>query len=639
MTIARPRTLFAVPLALLLLACTIVLSCVTTAEAATPTRVLMSAAHASSQADRTLVIDAKQLKRCLGASSARRARCEHARRALQQAGAKLAKTELRLSRIVRATDRAAAPSTARSASSAQSAQQAPRLSVSGQTLTWTRVANVETYVLARSVPGQAEQYSVISGTSTTPPPVPGATVTYSVRTTARWSAWSTQRSISYPATGAPVKSPAPSEPVTTPAPSEPVKAPTPEKAPDPQAAPELSVSGQTLSWNATAGVSTYVFVTKAPGQADRYSEISGTSITPPAVAGATVKYSIRTAVEGSAWAAEVAISYPAVASPPASGEAPASKESPAQGSTVFQPGLNSGSDPTYDIPGAAQLGAKVVRLDFGISETATQIEPLIAAYADVGIRVAPLADFHASMPTPAEAKDLATWVSAFGPGGTFWADRTDGQLAIQTIEFGNETSYAYQYSNDTPAGYASRAQTYALRFAEAATAIKAANPGVGLLAQADAGNAGPLWVENLFKAVPDLASMVAGWTIHPYGTSWRPRLEELVAQTAAQGAPATIPIDITEWGLSTDNGRCLSENFGWNPCMTYQEAGEVLSRTVSEMRAMLGGRLDMFMLYQVRDQQLTGGSSEREAYFGAVQHELQPKGAYTAAVKTLLASS
>jgi hypothetical protein len=306
---------------------------------------------------------------------------------------------------------------------------------------------------------------------------------------------------------------------------------------------------------------------------------------------------------------------------------------------VFQPGLNSGSDPTYDIPGAAQLGAKVVRLDFSISETATQIEPLIAAYAAVGIRVAPLADFHSSMPTPAEAKDLATWVSAFGPGGTFWADRTDGQLAIQTIEFGNETSYAYQYSNDTPAGYASRAQTYALRFAEAATAIKAANPGVGLLAQADAGNAGGLWVENMFKAVPDLASMVAGWTIHPYGTSWRARLEELVAQTAAQGAPSTIPIDITEWGLSTDNGRCLSENFGWNPCMTYQEASEVLSRTVSEMRAMLGGRLDMFMLYQVRDQTLTGASSEREAYFGAVQHELQPKGAYTTAVKTLLASS
>jgi hypothetical protein len=38
--------------------------------------------------------------------------------------------------------------------------------------------------------------------------------------------------------------------------------------------------------------------------------VSGNSITPPAVAGATVSYSVRTAVEGSAWAPEVSIVYP-----------------------------------------------------------------------------------------------------------------------------------------------------------------------------------------------------------------------------------------------------------------------------------------------------------------------------------------
>jgi hypothetical protein len=639
MTISRPRRLIRVPLALLLLACAIALSCVSTAEAVTPPRVLMSAARASTQADRALVADAKQLKRCLSANSARPARCEHARRALQRAGAKLAKTESRLSRIVRATDRAAAPDTARSASSSQSARQAPRLSVSGQTLTWTRVANVATYVLARKVPGQAEQYSVIDGTSTTPPPAPGATVTYSVRTTAMWSAWSTQQSISYPAASDPVKAPAPSEPVTTPAPSEPVKSPAPETAPDPQAAPELSVSGQTLTWNATAGVSTYVLVTKAPGQADKYSEISGTSITPPAVAGATVKYSIRTAVEGSAWAPEVSISYPAVTTPPASGEAPASREAPTQSSTVFQPGINSGSAAIWELPGAVQLGAKVVRLGFEIYETAQQIEPIIAAYAADGIRVAPLAEFNGRLPSPAEAQNLASWAKAFGPGGTFWAQRSDGALAIQTIEFGNETSYSWQYTNNTPSGYASRAQTYALRFAEAANAIKASDPGVGLLAQGSSGNAGPIWVESMFKAVPDLGALVAGWTIHPYGPNWRARFEELIAQTAAQGAPSSIPIDVTEWGLSTDNGRCLNENFGWNPCMSYQEAAEVLSRTVSEMRQALDGRLGLLLLYQIRDQKASGESTDLEYYFGALGHELQPKGAYTAEVESFLASS
>jgi hypothetical protein len=266
------------------------------------------------------------------------------------------------------------------------------------------------------------------------------------------------------------------------------------------------------------------------------------------------------------------------------------------------------------------------------------MEPIVADYAAKGIQVEFLADFYASMPTPAEADSLATWAKTFGPGGSFWANRTDGQLAVKMIEFGNETSYSYQYSNDTTAGYASRAQTYALRFKEAATAVSAVNPGVGMLAQGDAGNAGSTWISNMFKAVPNLGQYVAGWTIHPYGPGWRSRFEALIAETAAQGAPSNIPIDVTEWGLSTDNGQCVTENYGWNACMTYDEAGEVLTRTVSEMRQMLGSRMGLFMLYQVRDKVAPGASNDREEYFGALQHELAPKGAYTTAAQALMAS-
>ena len=95
---------------------------------------------------------------------------------------------------------------------------------------------------------------------------------------------------------------------------------------------------------------------------------------------------------------------------------------------------------------------------------------------------------------------------------------------------------------------------------------------------------------------------------------------------------------MTEWGLTSDNGRCLSENYGWNPCMSYQEAAEALSRTVGEMRQALDGRLGQLLLYQIRDQKPSGQSSNREDYFGALQRELQPKGAYTGAVEALLAS-
>jgi hypothetical protein len=576
-------------------------------------RPLMVSAQLSRQADRTLVLEARTLERCVRAHQGHSGRCAPTRRALQQAGVRLQDAELHLARVVRATGRSAAPASARSASAREERRAAPQLSVSGETLSWAGVKSVRDYVLVRKVPGQADRYSVVHGTSATPPPVPGVTVRYSVRTAARFSVWATEQAIGYPAA---------SEPVL---------------APDTQAAPAISVSGQTLTWNATAGVSTYVLVSRASGRADQYSEVSGTSITPPPTPGATIDYSVRTAVEGSAWASEVAISYPSDAPSTTGGESPSATEPPSPSAT-FQPGINSGSAAIWELPGATQLGAKLVRIAEPIEETTANLEPIIAAYADKGVRVLLLACFDGTLPTPAEDQNLATWASAFGPGGTFWSSHAGGQHALQAIEFGNETSFGYQYSDDSPAGYASRAQTYALRFAEAAQAVRAVNPQVGLLAQGDSGNAGPIWVENMFKAVPDLGSLVAGWTVHPYGDKWRAKLEELVSQTAAQGAPSSIPIDVTEWGLSSDNGRCLNENFGWNPCMSYQEAAEVLSRTVSEMRQALNGRLGMLLLYQIRDQKASGESTDLEYYFGALGHELQPKGAYTAEVESLLAS-
>jgi hypothetical protein len=262
----------------------------------------------------------------------------------------------------------------------------------------------------------------------------------------------------------------------------------------------------------------------------------------------------------------------------------------------------------------------------------------IASYAAKGIRVAPLAGFAGTMPSTGEAQNLANWAKVYGPGGSFWANRTDGRLAIQTIEFGNETSYGYQYGDSSSsASYATRARTYALRFQAAAEAISSAGVKVGLLAQDD--NWTGDWMNGMYAAVPNFSSYVAGWIIHPYGVGWQGRVQDLISQAAAHGAPSTIPIDITEWGIATDNGNCLSDNYGLNNCMSYSEAASTMRTIVAEIRHTLGSRLGLFMLYQVRDQRPPGQSSDREAYFGALQHELQPKGAYTEQVKTLLASS
>src|SRR6185312_3692447 len=259
----------------------------------------------------------------------------------------------------------------------------------------------------------------------TPPAVPGATVAYSVRADATGSAWASQVSISYPAI----------QPASTPAPSSPAPAPSTSGAQ--LAAPALTVSGTTLAWNAVAGVGTYVLVKKVSGQADAYSAVSGTSIAPAAVPGQTVHYSVRTAVDGSAWAPEVAITYPAAtsSSTPAPAPAPA-PTTPVTGS--FQMGLVAGSALNYEESFIQGMGAHTARLNTSIDTTAAQLASTMDLYARAGIRPMLMGEFYGRIPTTAEAQNLASWAAAYGPGGTFWAGKSyPADTAVTDIEFGN----------------------------------------------------------------------------------------------------------------------------------------------------------------------------------------------------------
>ena len=62
----------------------------------------------------------------------------------------------------------------------------------------------------------------------------------------------------------------------------------------------------------------------------------------------------------------------------------------------------------------------------------------------------------------------------------------------------------------------------------------------------------------MFKAVPDLGRSYR-LDDPPVWPRMASKATNPVHETAAQGAPSSIPIDITEWGLATDNGYCLSK--------------------------------------------------------------------------------
>ncbi len=489
------------------------------------------------------------------------------------------------------------------------------MSVSGQTVSWTPTQGVSSYVFARKIPGQATQYSVVNATSATPPAVPGTTVSYGVRTNLSGSAWAQEVSIAYPAsTGGSGSS-------------------------DQLAAPTMSVSGQTVSWTPTQGVSSYVFARKIPGQATQYSVVNATSATPPAVPGTTVSYGVRTNLSGSAWAQEVSIAYPASSPSPSPSPSPDPSPTPTPVDGPFQMGVVAGSALSYELSFIKTLGAHTARLEFGVGTSASSMASTIDAYARAGIRPMLLATFYGTTPTTAQAQNLASWAAAYGPGGTFWAGKSyPAGTAVTDIEFGNETSYSYQFSDNSSSTYGARAKAYAIAAKSAATAIAAANPRVGLLVQGDNAQQGTSWVTNMFAAVPNLGSYVAGWTIHPYGPSWATRIDSTINSTASVGSPAR-PIWITEWGLSSDNGRCLDDNYGFNKCMSYSEAASTLHSTLSGMLSRYGSRLGAFFLYQAHDQYASGTQSGREAYFGALQSNGASKGAYTPEVKTDLAAN
>jgi large repetitive protein len=155
---------------------------------------------------------------------------------------------------------------------------APTLTASGTTLTWTAIPGVSQYELAtiRTVgTSKTTTYSTVTGTSYTPTAYPGETVYYGVRTYVSGSTWSAQVPITWPNT----------------------------------MAPTVTLSGTTLSWTPMTGVSTYEVAT-VTATTTTYQTVTGTTFTPPAAPGQTIRYGVRNYVGGSQWSSQVSITWP-----------------------------------------------------------------------------------------------------------------------------------------------------------------------------------------------------------------------------------------------------------------------------------------------------------------------------------------
>ena len=127
----------------------------------------------------------------------------------------------------------------------------------------------------------------------------------------------------------------------------------------------------------------------------------------------------------------------------------------------FQPGLTSGTNPAYDIPGAAKLGAKVECVDFNLTASVQSMEPgSWPTMPPRAPRSSSWPDFlRIHGPTPAEADNLATWAKTFGPGGTFWAQQHRWATSRQDrSSLATRQATATSTPTTRPAGYASRAQ-------------------------------------------------------------------------------------------------------------------------------------------------------------------------------------
>ena len=113
----------------------------------------------------------------------------------------------------------------------------------------------------------------------------------------------------------------------------------------------------------------------------------------------------------------------------------------------------------------------------------------------------------------------------------------------------------------------------------------------------------------------------------------------MITQTAAKGAPTTVPIAVTEDGVATDDGRKLKDNYGYPANLTYAKAAEILSSKLRDVQTRYGSRISMYLIYQSHDSRPHGATKTRRTTSARCGRTSADKGNWSAYLRALFTSS
>jgi hypothetical protein len=361
-------------------------------------------------------------------------------------------------------------------------------------------------------------------------------------------------------------------------------------------APVLKVLGPTLKWTPIHRVRKYTLATVHSPRTTRgttYRVVTGTSFTPPAVRGETVRYALRADVRNAPWSSEVTIASGAIA-----------KLRIAVMNTTGW----------YVDSIFRHIGVTWTRIDVG---TGVGTRVLTAAVRD-GMRPLPV---YASGPggslagsRPAQcASDISALAARLRP------------LGITEIEFGNEV---YRYED--AAEYA--AQYNAAHAALAGTGIKLLADATTESYESDRGGSGS-WFHDMIQALPGGAGEIDALTLHPYGSmtdvagdgyGW-PMIAPIHAEAIAAGISPTLPWYITEAGQEI-SGKGLE---GQPPVSESVQAAD-LTDYLNDIKTKYPW-IVFFSWYSSRDDS-SGG-------FGLLNRDNSPRPAFTALANWMSANA